>query len=88
MKEIDRPERTQFRFCNSFWHDVKNTVPGSDVKQFGCSNFTKVPVMFKRTTRTVTPCKTGRWKNIIKPEGAGSEGWNLWNVYAKGLFKV
>ena len=87
IKEIDRPERTQFRFCNSFWHDVKNTVPGSDINHFGCSNFNKVPIMFKRTTRTVKPCKTRRWKNIIKPEGAVRVGIHGLYTMAEGYSK-
>ena len=70
MRKIDIENRAQFRFCHSYWHDVGKIVPGSELKDVGCSNITKVPVMFRRTHRTKKlNCNWTRWKNIVKGEG-------------------
>lgn len=70
MRKIDVGNRAQFRFCHSYWHEVGEIVPGSELKDVGCSNITKVPVMFRRTHRTKKlNCKWTRWKNIVKAEG-------------------
>lgn len=62
-----RKHVTQYRFYNSFWHDVGKPVLGAD-------NYTspslQLPVHFRRTNRTKTCPPTIRYKNIIKVETA------------------
>ena len=70
VKQLDRPKRSCFQFCMSYFHDVNTVVP-MDTNQSGrgCSNVTDIPVMFKRTQRTADiSCELFRWKNICKPE--------------------
>ena len=71
MKEIDKPEEmfSQFRFCQSHWHDVGEILPGSWPPK-SCVNFTKPPVMFKRTQRTQNIiCDRLHVKSLLKPMG-------------------
>ena len=78
MKEIDKPEEmfSQFRFCQSHWHDVGEILPGS-LPSFNksCVNFTKPPVMFKRTQRTQNiKCERLHVKSLLKPMGIKRSG--------------
>ena len=69
MKLIGNENVTQYRFYNSFWHDVGKIVNGTK------NNLNKIdsevlPIHFKRTNRTKNCESTRRYKNIIKTEGA------------------
>ena len=69
MKQIDDPKITQYRFYNSFWHDVGNFVNGTNYT-FDNSSKSLVPVHFRRTWRTINCPITIRHKNIVKVETA------------------
>ena len=69
MKQIDDPKITQYRFYNSFWHDVGNFVNGTNYT-FDSSSRSLVPVHFRRTWRTINCPITIRHKNIVKVETA------------------
>ena len=69
MKQIDDPKITQYRFYNSFWHDIGNFVNGTSYT-FDNSSKSLVPVHFRRTWRTINCPITIRHKNIVKVETA------------------
>ena len=71
MKQIEKESVTQYRFYNSFWHDVGNFLNSTNgAYMFSRNDSGLIPVHFKRTTRTKNPQQTKRFKNIIKTSGA------------------
>ena len=71
MKQIEKESVTQYRFYNSYWHDVGNFLNSTNgVYMFSRNDSGLIPVHFKRTTRTKNCPPTLRYKNIIKTSGA------------------
>ena len=62
---------TQYRFYNSFWHDVGEVV--SEAESYTIRNL-YMPVYFKRTHRTADCPSTTRYKNIIETKYAARIG--------------
>ena len=62
---------TQYRFYNSFWHDVGEVV--SEAENYAIRNL-YMPVYFKRTHRTADCPSTTRYKNIIETKYAARIG--------------
>ena len=62
---------TQYRFYNSFWHDVGEVV--SEAENYMIRNI-YTPVYFKRTHRTKDCPSTTRYKNIIEAKYAARIG--------------
>ena len=70
MKLIGNEKVTQYRFYNSFWHDVGKIVNNGSENNLDNIDFETLPIHFKRTNRTKNCESTSRYKNIIKTEGA------------------
>ena len=71
MKLIESENVTQYRFYNSFWHDVGNFLNSTNGKYtFNRNDSGLIPIHFKRTTRTKNCPPTSRFKNIVKTSGA------------------
>ncbi len=68
MKIYDRPEISQFKFCNDYWHDKDELLSIDNLSNStkGCKEFSDIPIMFKRTKHGVD-CRLSNGKNIVKP---------------------
>ena len=67
MEKYDRPKISHFKFFNNYWHDENEllSIDNLSDRTKGCKEFSDIPIIFKRTIRSVD-CR-GDGKNIIKP---------------------